>query len=236
MNYSPLLALETSGRTASLALFCQETLYQQVTLPAGERVAVGLVPATKQLLAGANIAPAGLAAVAVASGPGSFTGLRIGITAAKTLAYATGAQLVGVNTLDALATQVANASEEPSDGHIWAVLDAQRGDVFAAKYDRLALDQLGETDRTQLLAGAQWLEQLRPGDVVVGPVTDRYRERIPEGVALATGEQCQPQARSVGTLALSLLGRGITSDPFQLVPHYHRLSAAEEKARASRAG
>lgn len=230
MNYCPLLAVETSGRTASLALFCQGTLEQEVMLPATERVAVALVPAAKQLLAAFGVSPAELAAVAVASGPGSFTGLRIGITAAKTLAYATGARLVGVNTLDALATQV----DLPSEGRVWAVLDAQRGDVFTASYDQLVLQELGQADRTQLLSGAEWLDQLQPGDVVIGPVVAKYADRLPEGVVVAASGQCQPQSRSVGQLGLSLLERGITSDPFQLVPHYHRLSAAEEKARAQR--
>lgn len=232
MNYCPLLAVETSGRTASIALFCQGTLERHVALPANERVAVALVPAAKTLLAEANVAPAELAAVAVASGPGSFTGLRIGITATKTLAYATGAKLVGVNTLDALATQVPT----PEGGNVWAVLDAQRGDVFTAKYDSAVLDQLGDADRTQLLAGADWLQQLQPGDVVVGPVAARYAEQIPAGVTIATGTECQPHAQSVGQLGLSLLECGISADPFQLVPHYHRLSAAEEKARAQRQG
>jgi tRNA threonylcarbamoyl adenosine modification protein YeaZ len=68
--------------------------------------------------------------VVVAVGPGSFTGLRIGVTTAKTLAYAVGAEVIGVNTLAVIASQAPR-----SDTPLWVVIDAQRGELFAAKFD-----------------------------------------------------------------------------------------------------
>lgn len=198
--------------------------------PAEDRVAQSLLPTIHQLLQTAKMAARDLLAIAVASGPGSFTGLRIGVTAAKTLAFATGAKLIAVNTLDALATQATEATGEP----IWAALDAQRGDVFAAVYGRSDLAQLGQSDPTQLLSGDQWLQQLMPGSLVVGPVVARYRERLPAGVLVAPEPLCQPMASAVGQLGFDMLARGLTCDPFQLVPRYHRQSAAEEKAAAAK--
>lgn len=234
MTNAPLLAIETSGRTASVALVVYRdqlahTLAER-QLDSSARTAQALVPAIQGLLQSAGLTPGQLAAVAVASGPGSFTGLRIGVTAAKTLAYATGAKLVGVNTLDVLARQ----GTTPTAGRIWAVLDAQRGDVFAACYAPDDLATLGQRDRTTLASADEWLEQLASGDLVVGPVADRYGDRLPEGVALADSSAHVPQAAAVGQLGWDLLARGLDCDAFALVPKYHRLSAAEEKARAAR--
>src|SRR5205823_153504 len=80
-------------------------------------------------LATANWLPKEVELVAVTVGPGSFTGLRIGVTTAKAFAYAIGAEVVGVNTLDALAAQAL-----PSPSPLWAILDAQRQELFAAKF------------------------------------------------------------------------------------------------------
>lgn len=233
MTNAPLLAIETSGRTASVALVdaagdrASPPLERQAD-PAA-RTAQALVPAIHGLLQSAGVNPTQLVAVAVASGPGSFTGLRIGVTAAKTLAYATGAKLVGVNTLDLLAHQAAG-----SDRDIWAVVDAQRGDLFAARYRPADLHELGANDPTQLLSADQWLAQLVPGELGVGPVIARYRERLPAGVQVADDSAHLPRAATVGFVAREMLTRGLDCEAFALVPRYHRLSAAEEKARAAR--
>ncbi len=185
-----------------------------------------LIPAMRRILTDARIAPAKIARVAVAAGPGSFTGLRIGVTAAKTMAYAAGSKLVALNTLDVLAAPVLEA--EP--GHrVWALLDAQRNELFAACYDPSPERIWGASDATKLLSADDWLAGLRPGDRVVGPVVAKYADRLPAGVLVATEQQCQPSAQVVGRLGAQMLDRGLECDPFQLVPYYHRLSAAEEK-------
>lgn len=197
-------------------------------LDPSQRSAKVLIPALQQLLAASKIKASEIGTVAVAVGPGSFTGLRIGITAAKTIAYATGAKLVATSTLDVLALQ----TEGGAGSRVWAALDAQRGDLFVACYAANDWKALGESDLTQLLAGDTWLAKLETGDTVIGPIVDRFADRLPPGIAMAKATQCQPQARTVAKLGLELAERGQLSDPFQLVPRYHRLSAAEEKARA----
>jgi tRNA threonylcarbamoyladenosine biosynthesis protein TsaB len=232
MTLPYLLAIESSGRAASVALATlpddgEPQLCSEVALDPAERTAKVLIPTIHRLLRSAEAKPSDLAAVAVTVGPGSFTGLRIGITAAKTIAFATGAKLVGTSTLDVLAVQAGPLA----GGRIWAVIDAQRGDVFAGCYTPEDRTTIGEADRTQLLAGESWVANLATGDCIVGPVAERYADRLPTGIHLAGPQQCLPRARTVATLGYELIGRGFDADPFRLVPRYHRMSAAEEKAR-----
>lgn len=247
MPHRYLLALESSCPIASVSLaqYSPDSPVDPLrqlsgeTLAQGERTAQGLLPAIHRCLQSADVVPADLSLMAVVSGPGSFTGLRIGVTAAKTLAYATGATLVGVNTLDLLAYQATRSglqsSSNPTIGRVWAVLDAQRGDLFAASYAAIDIESLGVDDPTQLLAGADWLAQLTSGDVVVGPATSKYAEQLPEGVRLAKPDHHQPQSAAVGELGYLMWRRNLQASPFELAPQYHRLSAAEEKARSQNA-
>lgn len=231
-----LLALETSGRTGSVALVAyteQGAGSQRVTersVPAGQRTAKVLVPAIHELLQATDVRADQLHGVAAATGPGSFTGLRVGVTIAKTLAYATGCKLVGVNTLDVIAHQAFAANNV--DGRVWAVLDAQRQELFAARFD--SPESVGQRDRTQLLWEHDWLGQLEPSDVVAGPVATKYVDQLPASVTITSSEACTPRAATVGLLGGQLLAGGHNCDPFALVPQYHRLSAAEEKAARAR--
>lgn len=225
-----LFAIESSGRTASAAVGSrssdgQVTTLAEQTLPEGERTAKALIPAIRDLLATADVRPADLAAIAVTIGPGSFTGLRIGVTAAKTMAYAAGTAIVGVSTLDLLASQAGC----PASGRVWAIVDAQRGDLFAGLYNAADWSELGNADRTQLMAGDQWLGRLAADDLVIGPAVERYCEQLPAGVRVACAEATKPTARALLQLGGELADRKLTSNPFELVPRYHRASAAEEK-------
>ena len=98
-----ILAIESSGRHASVATLWGDAdgtrLIGQTLLSGDERTAQVLAPAIQQLLAAADWSPKSVELVAVTVGPGSFTGLRIGVTTAKAFAYAIGAEVLGVNTL-----------------------------------------------------------------------------------------------------------------------------------------
>src|SRR3972149_6836639 len=94
-----------------------------------QRTAQILAPGVRDLLDAHDWAPASIQLIAVAIGPGSFTGLRIGVTMAKTFAYAVGAQVIGVNTLAVLAEQARHLS-----GPLWTVMGDQRQALYAAKF------------------------------------------------------------------------------------------------------
>src|SRR5882672_8375811 len=126
------LAIETSGRIGSVALIDEVGAIEEREFPHGLQHAAGLIPLIDELCAKRGWTPGDLREVYVSAGPGSFTGLRIGITLAKTLAFATGARLVAVPTMRGL---VENASSEGLQAIV--VLDAKREQVFAARFERV---------------------------------------------------------------------------------------------------
>jgi tRNA threonylcarbamoyladenosine biosynthesis protein TsaB len=224
-----ILALETSGRDASVALLerrgdAVEPLIQR-TLPDGERSAKSLLPCVAEALREASWRPADLELIAVTTGPGSFTGLRIGVVAAKTLAYATGAKLIGVHTLTAVAAGV-----QCNAPRLWVLLDAQRHEFFAASFDmRLPLAQQLDPE-THVLGFDPWLALVNPGDAVAGPPITKIRERLPVDLTIADVPTSLPRAVDVGQLAVAHFDHGDIVDPLALTPRYFRKSAAEEKA------
>src|SRR5687768_12135976 len=100
-----ILALETSGLSGEVALLEGERVIAEQWLDPGQRTARSLAPGMKQILQTAGWQPRDVQLVAVTIGPGSFTGLRVGVTAAKTLAYAVGCEVMGVDTLEVIAAQ-----------------------------------------------------------------------------------------------------------------------------------
>lgn len=126
-----LLAIETATPAQSVALVEDDRLPAELSYEAqGNRGGV-LLPTVDRVLKKAGVAARDLDAVAVSVGPGSFTGLRVGLATAKGLALGAGARLVGVSTLEALAEGYA-----PADGTICALLDAYRGEVYMAVFRR----------------------------------------------------------------------------------------------------
>jgi tRNA threonylcarbamoyladenosine biosynthesis protein TsaB len=224
------LSLETSLRQGSVAALAGEgdgiQLQSELLLPAEERSAQTLLPTIQELLKSCQWQPQDIDLVCVTTGPGSFTGLRIGVTAAKTLAFAVGAKLVGVHTLSALA-----ASVPPASGRLWAIMDAQRQELFAAAFDG---QERAKEPVTRILGIDSWLSQLRVGDQVVGPPLAQLNSQLPNGVSAIHPSLWQPQAGIVGQLGYQLFQSGQIVDPIQLVPNYYRKSAAEEKAIANR--
>ncbi|MEX2316102.1 MAG: tRNA (adenosine(37)-N6)-threonylcarbamoyltransferase complex dimerization subunit type 1 TsaB [Pirellulales bacterium] len=223
------MAIETSGRTGSLAALDGQaqaaSCVREIRLDGGGRTAQWLAPALERLLAEIGWSADSIELVAVAVGPGSFTGLRIGVTAAKTLAYAVGAQIVAVETMAVLAAQAA------SPATLWTVMDAQRQELFVARFAAPAAGRLAPIGDTSIIAVQLWLDRLRPGDHVTGPPLARLQGRLPEGVVAVTPDECwQPTAAGVGQVAWQAYQNGQRDDVWTLVPRYYRPSAAEEKA------
>lgn len=217
-----LIAIETAIAPGSLAaLEIQPSGGLRTTsidLPEDRRTAEILAPHLRELLDQVGWATTQIDAVAVTVGPGSFTGLRIGVTTAKTLAYASGAPCAPLNTLAVLAAQT---GEETSG---WVAIDAQRQELFAAPFSAGKLQ-----DEPTILSRDTWLQRLAPGETVVGPVLKSLRTRLPEGVTAAAESAWRPRAETVARLAVEIVESGQAVSPFELLPNYYRLSAAEEK-------
>jgi tRNA threonylcarbamoyladenosine biosynthesis protein TsaB len=226
-----ILAIETSGTPGSVAVADAQQLLAAAELPPERRTAQSLVPTIADVLRRAGLQPRDVKLVAVTQGPGSFTGLRLGVTTAKTLAYALGAQLLGLNTLEVLAFQV---PPEPrgAESRLHVVLDAQRQQLFAACY----LAEPGGTWRalgeTHVVDESQWLASLQAGDLVMGPPLKRLAAQLPQGVRLVEAAAWTASAAGVAQLAWIHYQQGRRDDPFALLPQYYRPSAAEEKRPA----
>lgn len=221
-----ILAIETTGRHGSLALL-EAAEYgvspvREMQLQA-KRTAQILAPSLEALLAEVAWPPSSVELVAVASGPGSFTGLRIGVTTAKTFAYAVGAQIQSVDTLDILAAQA-----PPANAKLWTIMDAQRQELFVAKFG-LHNGAKTRESATQIVSQADWLAAIGPGERVTGPPLVRLCEQLPHDVIALPDSYWQPTAAGVGEVAWRDFRSGKRDDLWQIVPNYFRLSAAEEK-------
>lgn len=219
-----ILALESTGQAGSVALLQDETIVREATLPPSDRSAKTLAPAIRRLLAEAGWQARGIELIAVATGPGSFTGLRIGVTTAKTLAYAIGAPVIGVNTLQAIATQAPSEIERLS-----AIVDAQRQQVFAGDFVREASGEFVERGQIRIVEDDAFLAGLSPSTVVSGPGLQKLVDRLPADVNCVPIENWEPRAATIGRLGWRQFQSGRRDDLWRLVPHYFRQSAAEEK-------
>ena len=219
-----ILSLETIAAAGSVALLDDQRIVEELELDAVRRSAQTLAPGIAELLKRAGWRPADVELVAVASGPGSFTGLRIGVTTAKAFAYAVGCQVIGVHSLLAIA---ARAPRELAA--ITAAIDAQRGELFVADFSRLPDGSLEGVETTRIVAAETWLASL-PGNIAVtGAGLEKHLGELPSGVMVVDRALWSPTAAIVGQLGgqLVLAGHGVS--PFELVPQYFRRTAAEEK-------
>jgi tRNA threonylcarbamoyladenosine biosynthesis protein TsaB len=225
-----VLGIETSGKNASIALLRDDDCMAQVRLEAaGRRHAQTLVAEIDRLLRGQGLRVRDCEAVAVSVGPGSFTGLRIGIMCAKTLAYATGCPLAAVDTLLAI------AENSPADvDEVYVVSDAQRRQWYARRYRRAGtvFAPLGDV---AIVDAEPWCAERVPGDVVTGPAADA-ESLLSNRCRLLAAEFREPHAHTIAHLGRAQLQMGMAADPWRLEPIYVRRSAAEEKGRMEDGG
>ena len=128
------LAVDSAGKAAGIAILRDEALIYESYLDAGLTHSETLLPMLKSALAATGIAPAEINLYAVSAGPGSFTGLRIGMALAKGLALPNQTPCIGVSTLEALALSVF----VPQGSIVVAAEDARRGEVYYAAFEQTA--------------------------------------------------------------------------------------------------
>ncbi len=181
-----------------------------------------LLPCLARLLQQHQLAPGDLGLVAVSQGPGSYTGLRVGVVCAKLLAWSLGIPLVAVDTLQALA-----AGHDTPAARLWVVTDAQRDAVYAACFALETPHGPRNLVPTMVLPVHQLAAQVGPTDVVRGLAVDKLLQAAPELAPQASQVPLGPAARWVGTEGIAAFGRGERSDPGSLTPVYLRQSSAE---------
>ena len=214
-----ILAFDTSTLRAALALLRGEEV-----LVEGERLVTThserLLVAIDDLLRAAGVALDRVDAIACGKGPGSFTGLRIGMSTAKALAWATGKPLVCVSSLAALAQNVAQLRPRP--GLVVPCIDARRGEVFAG-----FLGVAGELEPEIVLEPQELSARLAGrGALLVGDGALAHRA-VFEGLDLAAEDLHTVRGREIGRLAMVRLARGEVDDAAGVEPTYLRASDAE---------
>ncbi len=220
------IALETTQRIGTLAALEDDEVLREVSLRADQRSAQSLAPGLRDLLADVGWRPRDLDLVAVIQGPGSFTGLRIGVTTAKTLAYATEAAIVGVPTLEVIAARAPTECRA-----VEAIISAERQQLFVAQYADRERTRFRNRGETQLVDIDVWLTRLKTGTCVTGPALSKLADRVPSGVTVLDESLWAPMASDVGRLGVLAYREGRQDDVWQLVPNYHRQSAAEEREK-----
>jgi tRNA threonylcarbamoyladenosine biosynthesis protein TsaB len=225
-----LLLIETSGRSGFVAVAEGPTLLEIRRLEEARRHARDLAPATLALLTARGWKARDLNGVVVGLGPGSYTGLRVGIMSAKTLAYAVGCALIGVETFAVIAAQ---APEEINRLDVLA--DAQQDKVYVQSFMRESADWRS-VGALRIRPFAEWLAARTAGTWVSGPGLHRWAPRLPADAPAVDAALWEPRAETLLRLGLARYTTGERDDPFALEPLYLRPSSAEEQQRVRQGG
>ncbi len=225
-----ILALDTGTSSQSVALLNEQELIGEYTFCCETSHARSLFKTMQLLLKDSHLTIEDIDGLAASVGPGSFTGLRIGISTVKGLALASKKPVAGIHTLDALAFNLMFAR-----GLICPIIDAKKGEVYTAIYK---MDEHGgfiKLTADMAIDMKSLLERIHEPTIFTGPALKMYRTLISETMGelatFATGQVSTVHASSVAYLGLRRLKQGLIEDIVSLAPIYVRPSEAEIKWR-----
>lgn len=227
-----VLGIEAATPVASVAVATEGKIIAGRMINNRRTHSVNLLPMMRDVLLDAGVDKGDLTGIAVSTGPGSFTGLRIGMSTARTLAQVLNLPVVGVSTLDALAYPLKGYV-----GIICPLLNARKSEVYTALYQE---DEQGQ--RCLLPGFATGIEPLMEllmsyseRVTFLGDGVSEYRNFIIESIGdrARFAPQClsYPRGAAVAELGLAMFESGAGQDPLTLLPHYVRPSEAEIKWR-----
>ncbi|HOQ01636.1 MAG TPA: tRNA (adenosine(37)-N6)-threonylcarbamoyltransferase complex dimerization subunit type 1 TsaB [Acetivibrio clariflavus] len=225
-----VLAIDTSTVIAAVAIMDDEKLLGEYSINNKKTHSQKLMVMIDEIMKNLDLKPSDIDVFAASIGPGSFTGLRIGVTTAKAMAYAANKPVVGVPTLDALAYNVVT-----SKFVICPILDARNNQVFTALYEV----KDGKLERTTEYMGipvSELVQIIRQNDkkvIFTGDAVDLHKEYFMSEL----GENCEfaplgsrlQRGASVAELAIMMAKEGKLTSSFELVPFYLRKSQAERE-------
>jgi len=222
---SRVLLIETSGRAAHVAIAADGAIVGSRILSEARRHARDLAPAVAEMLRSAGWQPAQVSHVVVGLGPGSYTGLRVGIMSAKAFSYATRAALIGVPTFETLAALALTEVE-----NVMVIADAQQNRVYHQCFGRppeqdrpIELSPLRVLTFDELCTGS-W-----PARAITGPGLRKVGGALPAAFRPMPSNLWEPHLETLLRLGLAQSALGRVDDPYQLAPIYLRPSAAEEQ-------
>lgn len=223
-----ILAIESSSTPASVAVTDNETLLGEFTVNIKRTHSEKLLPLVDSLLDTLNIAASDIDAFAISAGPGSFTGLRIGMSVAKLMAQVSEKPLIAVSTLESLAMNVSTF-----DGYICPMIDARNNTVYSALYicENGILTEIEKPDAVLVAELAQKLEALNKKVLICGEY-EKYADTF-ANAAKASEHLTYQRAASCAAVAYRMIQSGVNTTPEEVVPMYIRESQAEQAKRAS---
>lgn len=220
-----VLAVDSASRSSSAAIVGSDSVLAETTLVKNETHSRHIMGMIDGVLTVSGLDIRDVSAFAVTVGPGSFTGVRIAVSAVKGMAFATGKPVVGISTLDALAAPVSQ-----SRNAVCAMMDARRGEVYYARY-ACETGEMQKTGPEQVAQPAEAIEKIDTACCFVGDGAVAYRSEIV--AALGSRAEFRPhydnivRAAVVGALAFKQLDAGSARPPETLAPQYLRKSDAE---------
>jgi tRNA threonylcarbamoyladenosine biosynthesis protein TsaB len=220
-----ILSIETSTRVGSVAIIEDEHLIAEYILNVVSTHSERLLPSIDQILKDSQLTVRDIEGFAVSLGPGSFTGLRIGISTVKGLALATGRAVVGVPTLDCLAHNIAFT-------HLLVcpILDARKGEVYTALYQGDGSGRLEKLTPDLALKPEELLTRIKEPVIFLGDGVEAYRDTLRSGqdnCLFAPAYLNQPRASVLAKLGLEKFRQGNIFKEDEIQPLYCRLAEAE---------
>jgi tRNA threonylcarbamoyladenosine biosynthesis protein TsaB len=220
-----ILSIETSTRVGSVAIIEDEHLIAEYILNVVSTHSERLLPSIDQILKDSQLTVRDIEGFAVSLGPGSFTGLRIGISTVKGLALATGRAVVGVPTLDCLAHNIAFT-------HLLVcpILDARKGEVYTALYQGDGSGKLEKLTPDLALKPEELLTRIKEPVIFLGDGVEAYRDTLRSGqdnCLFAPAYLNQPRASVLAKLGLEKFKQGHIFKEEEIQPLYCRLAEAE---------
>jgi tRNA threonylcarbamoyladenosine biosynthesis protein TsaB len=222
-----ILAIDTSNNALGVALFNEDRVLGEYITNMKKNHSVRIMPAINTLLKDCDLVPADLTKIVVAKGPGSYTGVRIGVTIAKTLAWALNIPLVGISSLEILAS----GAGRYFNGCINPIFDARRGQVYTGLF-QYENGSLVTVEQDKLVMMADWAENLKTtsksilfigNDLAIHQST--IQSIMGSQAVFAAVTEYNPRPSELAILGKNKPGEDIHS----FVPNYVRLAEAEAK-------
>ena len=223
-----ILAFETSAKAASVALMKDGVLLGEGYQNTGLTHSQTLMVMAEQLLRQCGKTVADVTAAAVAAGPGSFTGVRIGVAAAKGFAWAKELPCYGVSTLEAMALSLGIF-----EGTVCACMDARRAQVYNGLFSvkNGEISRISEDRAISIADLSAELQNIQGPIYLVGDGAELVKRTLTElpDLILPAEHRRHQRATGVGLAALKQIAAGMDADPNALTPNYLRLSQAERE-------
>ena len=226
-----ILGIETATNVCSVCILEDSQLIAEYTTNITKTHSQRLMPMIKHVLVNVELIPSDIGAITISIGPGSFTGVRIGISAAKGMAMALDIKIVGVSTLDGIAYNLVNSYTD----QVCVITDARRKQVYTNIYEmsnvKCQMSNMKKLTDDTVLTIEELIKKIKKKTIFIGNATTLYYDTLKKelgDLALACPSHLGiPRASSIALLGEKRLKEGKGLSHFDLKPNYVRLSDAE---------